>query len=38
MSRHKDENEPKLLPVARLNGQEFLVDVVGYSRLIRPKC
>jgi hypothetical protein len=27
MSGHKVEKEPKLLPVTKLNGQEFLVDV-----------
>lgn len=27
MSGRKKEQEPRLLPVAKLNGQEFLVDV-----------
>ena len=27
MSGHEKELEPRLLPVAKLNGQEFLVDI-----------
>jgi len=27
MSEHKADNEPRLLPVAKLDGHEFLVDI-----------
>ena len=33
MSRRKDENEPRLLPVAEVDGREFLVDIK--NRLFR---
>jgi len=33
MSEHKTEKEPRLLPVAEVNGREFLVDVE--NRLFR---